>query len=93
MSKAQEQADIQRAEAKRLLNSAFGWGENITSEAVDRAIDCIISAAILETVLVANAGIQSSMANRPTLVYEADGTMRVATYEQIDEASQQGDLP
>lgn len=48
MSVAQEQADIQRAEAKRLLNSAFGWGENITSEAVDRAVDCIIGAAILE---------------------------------------------
>lgn len=64
MSIAQEQADIQRAEAKRLLNSAFGWGENITSEAVDRAIDCIISAAMLEAVLVVNQGMQASMANR-----------------------------
>jgi hypothetical protein len=52
MSKTQEQADIQRSEAKRLLNSAFGWGENVTSETVDRAIDCIISAAILEARLV-----------------------------------------
>ncbi len=66
MSKAQEQADIQRAEAKRLLNLAFGYGENITSEAVDRAIDCIISAAMLEAVLVVNDGMQSSMANRAT---------------------------
>ena len=66
MSKAKEQADIQRAEAKRLLNSAFGWGENIASGAVDRAIDCIISAAMLEAVLVVNEGMQSSVANRAT---------------------------
>lgn len=48
MSKAKEQANIQRAEAKQLLNAAFGWGENISNQAVDRAIDCIISAALLE---------------------------------------------
>ena len=48
MNALQEQADIQRAEAKRLLNSAFGWDENITSEAVNKAVDCIIGAAILE---------------------------------------------
>ena len=66
MSKAQEQADIQREEAKRLLNSAFEWGENITCEAVDRAIDCIISAAMLEAVLVINQGMQEQAANRAT---------------------------
>jgi hypothetical protein len=48
MSVVQEQADIQRAEAKRLLTSLFGWGEGIGSEAIDRAVDCIIGAAILE---------------------------------------------
>ena len=48
MSMIQEQADIQRAEAKRLLNLAFGWGENIASETVNRAVDCTIGAALLE---------------------------------------------
>ena len=43
-----EQADLQRSEAKRLLNSAFGWGEGITADAVDRAVDCIVGAAMLE---------------------------------------------
>lgn len=52
MSKAQEQASIRRAEAKRLLNSVFGWRENVTSEAVDRAIDCIIGAALLEMIAI-----------------------------------------
>lgn len=55
-AQAQAQADILRAEAKRLLNSAFNWGENITSTAVDRAIDCIISAALLESMLVIQQG-------------------------------------
>ena len=54
---AQDQADIQRAEAKRLLNSAFNFGENTTSLAVDRAIDCIISAAVLESMLVLKQGL------------------------------------
>ena len=62
MSKTQEQADIQRSEAKRLLNSAFGWDENVTSEAVDQAIDCIISAAILEAVLIINQGMLEQVA-------------------------------
>ncbi len=48
MSVAQEQADIQRAEAKRLLTSVFGWGEGISSATIDQAVDCIIAAAILE---------------------------------------------
>lgn len=48
MSTIQEQADRQRAEAKRLLNTMFGIGENIASVAIDRAVDCIISAALLE---------------------------------------------
>lgn len=62
MSKAQEQANIQRAEAKRLLNAAFCYGENITSETVDRAIDCIISAAILEMASIQ----EEAMLHRPT---------------------------
>lgn len=66
MSKAQEQADIHRARAKRLLNSEFGWGDNITSEAVNMAIDCIITAAMLEAVMVVNQGLQEIMANRAT---------------------------
>jgi len=48
----QEKSDAQRAEAKRLLNSAFGWGENFTCDAINQAIDCIIGAAILGTAAV-----------------------------------------
>jgi len=66
MSIAQEQADIQRAEAKRLLNSAFGWGENIASEAVDRAVDCIIGAAILEISAIHQEAARNANRNRAT---------------------------
>jgi len=55
MSKAQEQAVIQRAEAKRLLKWALSEGVTID---VDRIIDCIIVAAILEM-----AAIQESAMN------------------------------
>lgn len=48
MSEAQKQADIQRAEAKRLLNSAIGLLDGTASSTVDMAVDCIIGAALLE---------------------------------------------
>lgn len=63
MSAVQEQADIQRAEAKRLLNAAFALGESMSSHAVDRAIDCILSAAILEAVVVINQGLREQVEN------------------------------
>ena len=66
MSIAQEQADIQREEAKRLLNVAFGLNENYRNSDIDRVIDCIISAAILEAMVIINQGMQESMANRAT---------------------------
>ena len=66
MSIAQEQADIQRAEAKRLLNSAFGRGENITSEAVDRAVDCIIGAALWEMSAIRREATRNANLNRAT---------------------------
>jgi len=50
MSKAQEQADIQRAEAKRLLQAAFGFSGDTTNKDIDRTVDCIIGAALLEMV-------------------------------------------
>ena len=54
--KAQEAADALREEAKRRLCSAFGLPPEVSSEAVNRAVDCIIGAAILETVIVINEG-------------------------------------
>ncbi len=48
MSKAKNEADAQRAEAKRLLNLAFRIPEDVHSNLVDAAVDCIISAALLE---------------------------------------------
>jgi len=49
----QEAADSQRAEAKELLNSLFPWGkEGTSSGAVDRIVDCIIGAALIESALL-----------------------------------------
>jgi hypothetical protein len=64
MSKAQEQADAQRNEAKRMLCSAIGLPENIGSGAIDRAVDCIIGAAVLEAVIIITQGMQEQAANR-----------------------------
>jgi len=66
MSIAQEQADIQRAEAKRLFNSLFGWGEYITSDTVDRVVDCIIGAAILEMSAIHQEAARNANLNRAT---------------------------
>ena len=45
-----QEADKLRAEAKRLLSAMLGLPENIASEQVDRFVDCVISAAMLEIV-------------------------------------------
>jgi hypothetical protein len=55
----QNQADIQRAEAKRLLNSVFA---DTQTETVNRVVDCIIDAAIMEMSLM----MVEAAANRPT---------------------------
>ena len=52
MSKARQVADQQRAEAKQLLNNILGLSPENSSNAVDRVVDCIISAAMLEVVLL-----------------------------------------
>lgn len=64
MSKAQETADAQRAEAKNMLCRAAGIPEDIMSDAIDRAVDCIISAAVLEAVMIFRQGIQATNAAR-----------------------------
>jgi len=43
----QNLADIQRAEAKRLLNQLF-YPADTESVALNNAVDCIIAAAVLE---------------------------------------------
>lgn len=59
MSIAQEQADIQRAEAKRLLRNRFGINDGESDGNVERIIDCIISAALLEMAAIQEAAIRS----------------------------------
>ena len=66
MSKAQETADAQRAEAKNMLCRAAGLPEDIMSGAIDRAVDCIISAAVLEAVMIISQGMQEQAANGAT---------------------------
>ena len=58
MSKLQETADAQRDEAKRMLCSAIGLPDGIMSGSIDRAVDCIISAAMLEAVLAYNKALK-----------------------------------
>lgn len=66
MSKAQETLDAQRAEAKNMLCRCFGLRDDIMSGEIDRAVDCIIGAAVLEAVMVITQGMQEQAANRPT---------------------------
>jgi hypothetical protein len=58
---AQEQADIQRAKAKNLLNAALGFTE---SGNVDSLVDCIISAALLEMVVLHDGAAREARANK-----------------------------
>ena len=56
MNEASKQADIQRAEAKRLLRGMFGMTEGESNGTVERIVDCIVGAAILECAnLIASA--------------------------------------
>jgi hypothetical protein len=43
---------MQRVAAKKHLNAAFGLPENTESNTVNRAVDCIIGAALLEMVVM-----------------------------------------
>ena len=47
-----DQAALQRNEAKRLLNDALCTTHLYASEAADCIVDCIISAALLESTAV-----------------------------------------
>lgn len=46
------EADKLRDEAKTLLQQAFKIPKNCASETVDRIIDCIIGAAVIESALL-----------------------------------------
>lgn len=48
MSEAKKQADLLRHEAKQHLNSLFKIPEGYGSGSVERLVDCIIFAAVLE---------------------------------------------
>jgi hypothetical protein len=51
----QEEADKLRAEAKVRLTQMFGIQEGYSSGAVERIVDCIIGAAILESAAIIEA--------------------------------------
>lgn len=63
MSKAQETADAQRNEAKHLARRLLGIAEGESNGMAERMVDCIISAAILEAVMVINQGMREQSAN------------------------------
>lgn len=52
MSNPQEEADKLRHEAKQIIKSVFNNFDGHTDETLERLIDCIISAAVLETVAI-----------------------------------------
>ena len=66
MSKAQEAADAQRHEAKQLMRRLLWIAEGESNGMAERLVDCLISAAMLEAVLVVNEGMQQRIANRAT---------------------------
>lgn len=49
MTESATQADIQRAEAKRRMRAMFKISEGQSNGTIERIVDCIISAAVLET--------------------------------------------
>lgn len=48
MNEAGKQADLQRDEAKRLLRAMFGIRDGESNGTVERIVDCVIGAAMLE---------------------------------------------
>ena len=52
INQTQIEADKLRAEAKQHWNRLLGLPDNTSSGSVDRIIDCIISCAILEKVII-----------------------------------------
>lgn len=58
MSNPQEEADKLRHEAKQIIKSVFNNPDGYTDEILERLIDCIISAAVLETVAIYNQAIK-----------------------------------
>ena len=57
----QNRVDQLRSEAKRLLNSAFGYNGDIASETVNQFVDCIISASMLQTALLEKQAMEASI--------------------------------
>ena len=51
LEKAEEQVNDLRAEAKRCLNGALDVPEYISATAIDRAVDAIIAAAVLQVAI------------------------------------------
>ena len=65
MNNVQDAADAQRAEAKNMLCHAAGLSKGIMSDAIDRAVDCIIRAAVLEVCARHQEAAQKALLNRP----------------------------
>jgi hypothetical protein len=66
MKKVQDEANLQREEAKRLMLKHFCIRSNESNGDIERIVDCIISASILESMLIINEGMRKNEANMAT---------------------------
>jgi len=71
MSKVQEQADIQRAEAKRLLCRVFETSA-LRADGIDRVVDCIISAALLEMSVLQSQAVKEVLGGSAKMTLKGD---------------------
>ena len=52
VSKAKQAADVLRQEAKQLIRRLVGFPEGGSNDPVDRIVDCIVGAAVLEVAAI-----------------------------------------
>ena len=61
MDGAQERVEDLKTEAKRLLNSLLGFNSGIASLDAERFVDCIVSAAMLQTAILQTQAMKDSI--------------------------------
>jgi hypothetical protein len=57
----QEKADALSEEAKRILHSKFKIPEGVSDNGLNRLVDCIVGAAMLEIVALQQTALQQSL--------------------------------
>jgi hypothetical protein len=86
-----EKANLQREEAKKNLHALFGFSENTLSEAINKVVDCIIGAAIMEGEILAIADTNNNgIKNVLDTLKQEGGTFKEA-YDLIVELSMQNE--